>query len=66
MFKHANLPLLPFFEERESEKKFLRAGADAVVCPDYTGGLRLASEMIRPTVVDFLDVMIRTKEATFR
>lgn len=52
--------------ERESEQKFLRAGADAVVCPNFIGGLRLASEIIRPVVVDFLDVMMRGREITLR
>lgn len=52
--------------ERESEQKFLRAGANAVVCPNFIGGLRLASEIIRPAVVDFLDVMMRGREITLR
>lgn len=61
-----NLRIVSEVKERSSSQKFLRAGADAVVCPDDIGGLRLASEIIRPTVVDFLDVMIKTKEAIFR
>ena len=52
--------------ERESEQKFLRAGANAVVCPSRIGGLRLASEIIRPAVVDFLDVMMRGRDLTLR
>jgi voltage-gated potassium channel len=39
--------------------KMGRAGADAVVAPNAIGGLRLASEMLRPNVVSFLDIMIR-------
>jgi voltage-gated potassium channel len=39
--------------------KMVRAGADAVVAPNAIGGLRLASEMLRPNVVSFLDIMIR-------
>ena len=39
--------------------KLQRAGADAVVAPNAIGGLRLASEMLRPNVVSFLDVMLR-------
>lgn len=39
--------------------KLRRAGANSVVSPNFIGGMRLASEMIRPTVVKFLDDMLR-------
>jgi voltage-gated potassium channel len=42
-----------------ARQKLVRAGADAVVSPDRIGGLRLISEMVRPTVVGFLDQMMR-------
>lgn len=35
------------------------AGADSTVSPTAIGGLRMASEMIRPSVVTFLDTMLR-------
>ncbi|MDE2490315.1 MAG: NAD-binding protein [Elusimicrobia bacterium] len=41
--------------------KLLRSGADGVVDPEFIGGLRLASEMIRPVTVGFLDSMLREK-----
>lgn len=43
-----------------------KAGADAVVSPNMIGGMRLVSEMIRPTVVQFLDLMLRDKEKNLR
>ncbi len=46
--------------------KLKKAGADAVVSPNYIGGLRLVSEMIRPSVVKFLDEMMRDKRAAYR
>ena len=46
--------------------KLLRAGADSVVSSNIIGGMRLASEMIRPSVVEFLDVMLRDRERNFR
>lgn len=46
--------------------KLRRAGADAVVSPALIGGMRLASEMLRPQVVRFLDEMLRDKEANLR
>ncbi|MBI4396694.1 MAG: NAD-binding protein [Elusimicrobia bacterium] len=39
--------------------KLLRSGADAVVSPNFIGGLRMASELVRPAVVSFLDNMLR-------
>lgn len=40
--------------------KLRRAGATAIVSPNEIGGLRLVSEMIRPTAVEFLDRLLRT------
>ncbi len=48
-------------EIRNSEK-MRKAGADAIVSPDFTGGLRIASAMIRPHVVTFLDQMLKSDE----
>jgi voltage-gated potassium channel len=42
--------------------KLKRIGADAIVSPDFTGGMRIASSMVRPAVVGFLDEMLRTEE----
>lgn len=47
-------------------QKLRRAGADATVSPTVIGGLRMASELIRPTVVSFLDTMLRSASATIR
>jgi voltage-gated potassium channel len=46
--------------------KMKKAGADAVVSPAFIGGLRMASEMIRPAVVSFLDIMLRDKKINLR
>jgi len=42
-------------------EKIRRVGADAIVSPDFTGGMRIASAMIRPQVVGFLDEMLRSE-----
>src|SRR5438477_7687835 len=42
--------------------KLKRIGADAIVSPDFTGGMRIASSMLRPVVVNFLDEMLRTDD----
>jgi len=52
--------------ETSNEAKMRKAGADAVVSPGYIGGLRMASEMIRPTVVSFLDIMLRDRDSNLR
>jgi voltage-gated potassium channel len=44
-------------------EKIRRVGADAIVSPDFTGGMRIASSMIRPQVVSFLDQMLRVDNA---
>ncbi len=46
--------------------KLKRAGADAVVSPNFIGGMRMVSEMVRPAVVRFLDEMLRDKQAAMR
>jgi voltage-gated potassium channel len=53
-------------EEDESEDKMRKAGADGVVLPEFIGGLRMASEMIRPEAVTFLDKMLKSRDETFR
>ena len=47
-------------------EKIKKAGADSVVSPAFIGGLRIASEMIRPTTVSFLDLMLRGKDLNLR
>ena len=42
-------------------EKMRKAGADAIVSPNFTGGMRIASAMIRPHVVSFLDEMLRSE-----
>ena len=46
--------------------KIKRSGADAVVSPNYIGGMRLVSELLRPAVVRFLDDMLRDRRAAYR
>lgn len=52
--------------EPSAEAKLRRAGADAVVSPNFIGGMRLVSEMIRPSVVEFLDRMLRDPKQHLR
>lgn len=45
--------------EEENEEKLRKAGANEIVSPNAIGGLRMASILIRPTVVSFLDEMMQ-------
>jgi voltage-gated potassium channel len=49
--------------ELENKKKLMKAGANSIVAPNMIGGLRMVSEMVRPTVVTFLDTMMRDRRA---
>jgi voltage-gated potassium channel len=55
---------------RSADKKFadrmMRAGANSTVSPSHIGGLRMASELIRPHVVGFLDLMLKEQGSTLR
>ncbi|HEY4711459.1 MAG TPA: NAD-binding protein [Dehalococcoidia bacterium] len=52
--------------DMRNSEKMKKAGADAIASPTAIGGLRMASEMVRPTVVSFLDIMLRDKEKNLR
>lgn len=47
-------------------EKLIKAGADGVVSPNFIGALRMASEMLRPVTVSFLDTMLRSGDGTLR
>ena len=44
-----------------AEKKLLRAGPDKVISPYHIGGRRMAQAILRPTVVDFLELAVHDK-----
>lgn len=50
-------------QETRNIEKMRKAGADAIVSPDFTGGMRIASAMIRPHVVSFLDEMLKSEKS---
>ena len=62
----ADLRIVSKAGEKEAEEKLRLAGADGVVSPKSIGGLRMASELIRPTVTGFLDKMLRLQNRTIR
>ncbi len=52
--------------EEETVPKLYRAGANHVVSPNASGAIRMASFMLRPVVVSFLDVATRSQDLTLR
>jgi voltage-gated potassium channel len=52
--------------EDEAAPKILKAGASSIVNPTLIGARRLAGELIRPEVHEFLDQMVRDKDKNLR
>lgn len=52
--------------EEEGIAKLRKAGADHVISPTVTGGSRMASILLRPQVVSFLDVVTGDEELKLR
>jgi voltage-gated potassium channel len=48
--------------EEESETKLLRAGASRVVKPYEAGGTRMAELLLRPGVIEFIDIVARDRQ----
>jgi voltage-gated potassium channel len=52
--------------EDEAAPKIIKAGASSIVNPTMIGARRLAGELIRPEVHEFLDQMVRDKDKNLR
>jgi voltage-gated potassium channel len=64
--KFGNLHIVARSADQKFSERMLRAGARATVSPSRIGGLRMASEVIRPQVVGFLDLMLKDQSQTLR
>lgn len=60
---NANLQIVARAEDPAAEEKLRRAGANRVVSPYLIGGQRMAQAVLRPTVVDFIDLATRSERA---
>jgi len=47
--------------DESSERKLIRAGANKVISPYYMGALRMVQAILRPAVVDFLEIAFHGK-----
>ncbi len=52
--------------EDEHAQLLRKAGADQIVSPNAIGGMRMASVMLRPTMVSYLDEMLKVIGQTLR
>ena len=50
--------------EHNSPDKLITAGADEVVLPDHIGGMRLASGILEPHLIDFITKMQASRQTT--
>jgi len=48
--------------DEEAERKILQIGANKIVSPYKLSGLKIAQGLIRPTLLDYMDLIIRRKE----
>ncbi len=63
---NANARIVAKVIEDEAMPKMIKAGASSCVSPQQIGGPRMASEVIRPEVNEFLDQMFRDKDKALR
>ncbi len=49
------------YEEERTKNKLLRAGADKVVSPYIIGGTRMAMAVLRPAVIDFIELATQSE-----
>ena len=63
---NGNIRIISRMVDQSLQPKLIKAGADSTVSPNFIGGLRMASEMLRPAVVDFLDSMLRSSQGNIR
>ncbi len=52
--------------EKNAETKLIRAGANKVISPYYIGATRMAQLLVRPTVIDFIDLTVHAGELGLR
>jgi voltage-gated potassium channel len=58
-----DLKIIARADSSEAEKKLYRAGADRVICPHRLGGRRMALSILRPNVVEFMEIESSGTEA---
>jgi len=53
-------------EDEASEHRLVRAGADRVISPYKLGGVRMAMAILRPAMLDFIEITSRRQSLELR
>ncbi len=61
-----NIYIMSRSEEEESEHRLVRAGADRVMSPYTLGGVRMAMAILRPAMLDFIEITTRRQSLELR
>ncbi len=61
-----NIYILSRSEEEESEHRLLRAGANRVMSPYSLGGMRMAMAILRPAMLDFIEITTNRQSLDLR
>ncbi len=64
--KNPELRIIARCTDQRFADRLLKAGANSTVSPNRIGGMRMASEALRPHVVSFLDIMLKEQGRTLR
>ncbi|MDD5722351.1 MAG: potassium channel protein [Syntrophales bacterium] len=58
--------VLSRFEDNASERRLIKAGADRVISPYRVGGLRMSQAILRPAMLDFIEITTRRQSLALR
>jgi voltage-gated potassium channel len=58
---NSNLRVVARCHDMKNAEKTRRVGADEIVSPDFSGGQRIVSAMLRPNVMNFFDEMLKAE-----
>lgn len=64
--KNPHMRIIARCTEQRFADRLMKAGANSTVSPNRIGGMRMASEALRPHVVGFLDIMLKEHGRTLR
>ena len=64
--KNPHIRIIARCTEQRFADRLEKAGANSTVSPNRIGGMRMASEALRPHVVGFLDIMLKEHGRTLR
>jgi voltage-gated potassium channel len=58
--------VLSRFEDNASERRLMKAGADRVISPYKVGGVRMSQAILRPAMLDFIEITTRRGSLSLR